>query len=158
MKTINLTNGGVALVDDSDYETVVAVGRWRRMETDNKQYAIWNSRKNGKPVFALMHRLILGDPAQFTDHIDGDGLNNQRSNLRPCSPGQNQYNRRLNLKSKSGFKGVQSVASSPNWRVRIGFRGKRIYGGVFPTKQEAARKYNELALQYFGEFARLNPV
>jgi hypothetical protein len=106
-----------------------------------------------------MHRIILGlkdeDP-RLGDHIDGDGLNNIRSNLRVASSSGNAQNRRLSCCSSSGFKGVTWRKRERVWYAQIGYKDTRKHLGVFSTAEEAARAYDKAALQLFGEFANLN--
>lgn len=93
----------------------------------------------------------------MVDHIDGNGLNNQKANLRVCEPNQNQYNRLLQKNNTSGFKGVSFFPETGQWRARIGIGGKRrISLGLFPTKEEAYAAYCEAAKIHHREFARLS--
>ena len=101
----------------------------------------------GKTI--LMHRLILGFPPGV-DHKDGNQLNNTRNNLRLATGTQNMGNRRMNRNNKTGYRGVQVFRD----RYRV-FLGKK-YIGVFMNKDRAAKAYDKAALDYFGEFARLN--
>ncbi len=102
-----------------------------------------------------MHQLLLPD-ATIADHIDGDGLNNRRSNLRPASEAQNAAHARKGKNNTSGFKGVDQNGGRSSWRARILVNGKSLYLGRFSTKEEAARAYDAAALVHFGEFAILN--
>ena len=108
-----------------------------------------------------LHRLIMDvfSDDLVVDHIDGDGLNNLRSNLRTCSNAENSRNSRITLNSKSGFKGVNCAKSNFSklpWRARIKYNYKEIQLGTYATKEEAARAYDRKALELFGEFAKLN--
>jgi hypothetical protein len=91
------------------------------------------------------------------DHKDGDGLNNQRSNLRLASKKQNQANRGAPTNNRSGYKGV-SANGRGGWRASIFVDGKTRRVGDYDTPLEAARAYNQAALAAFGEFAKLNEV
>lgn len=163
MKRIPLTKGLFALVDDSDFEYLNQF-KWhiKKDNKDNTAYAARVINSNGK---IYMHREILNAPAdKKADHIDGNGLNNQRINLRLCSSNENSRNARLFKTSTSGYKGVHYVAgwkeSSPRkkpWRAEI-FYKKNVVLGYFTTPVEAALAYNEAAKKYFGEFARLNVI
>lgn len=103
-------------------------------------------------------RLLLGvsDPKVFVDHIDGNRLNNTRSNLRLASNAQNQCNVGLQINNTSGFKGVSWAANKNKWVARISVAGRRIHLGHFSCKVEAARAFNSAAEKYHGEFARIS--
>lgn len=160
MSEIILTQGKVTLVDDDDYEWLSG---WKWFAHRKKAWSgpTYYARNNTGTTTVMMHRVILGlkhgDNRQC-DHIDGDGLNNQRSNLRVCTSRQNQYNRRGNRRGVSRYKGVGICSRSGKWiaRIRKGRAGKQIYLSSFDSEAEAARCYDRAALKYFGEFARLN--
>jgi hypothetical protein len=104
-----------------------------------------------------MHRFILRDfSSKDIDHVNGDGLDNQKHNLRPCERWQNAHNRGLGLNNTSGFKGVHFMKSTRRWRARIGINGRRISLGLYGTALEAANAYDEAARNLVGEFASLN--
>lgn len=164
MKTIKLTQNRVALVDDQDYG-------WLNRYTwhtsgPRSSYSFYAVRAvhitKNKQRFEPMHRLILGlEPGdeRQCDHIDGNGLNNQRSNLRICSIAENLRNaRKLSTKFTSKYKGVSRCKNSKRWRARIGVDQKQIHLGYFPSERIAAHAYNKAALKCFREFARLNIV
>lgn len=104
---------------------------------------------------SLIHRRILNAPKGLhIDHIDGDGLNNCKSNLRICTHKENLRNS-VSLTGVSKYKGV-SPSSKNGWRAYIAPDRKQIHLGCFKTEEEAALAYNEAALKYFGAFAKLN--
>lgn len=106
-----------------------------------------------------MHRLLMGNPSGYDiDHIDGNGLNNHRSNLRIATRAQNMQNAGVNSKNTSGYKGVVWVKAKCRWDVLIRVNGKRIRLGSSSNKDEAARIYNQGALKYHKEFAYLNHI
>lgn len=145
---IELRDGCIATIDDADFVFVSGV-KWRCMHTGTCRYAM-----HGR---LLMHRVILGlTDSRETDHIDGDGLNNCRSNLRICTRGQNQRNRGKLAHSKWPFKGISKRRAGGSWLAKINVAGKRIRLGMFPTAEMAARAYDEAATKFHGEFARLN--
>lgn len=90
-----------------------------------------------------------------TDHVDGDKLNNQRSNLRICNGSQNQMNRGIQKSSTTGFKGVSPLRNQ--FRAQIYVNGRQYYLGSFETKALASAAYKEAVLKYHGEFARALP-
>lgn len=155
MKELHLTKGFVALVDDSDYEQL---SRWKW--TYSHGYALRHEKHNKKSIRIMLHRQIMGSPSNLDiDHRDGNGLNNQRNNLRVCTRTQNNANRKPYQSGKSSqFKGVsfrRDRLQNP-WRATIGFNNERLSIGVFSTEVEAAKAYDERAKDLFGEFALIN--
>lgn len=164
MKKIELTQGMFALVDDEDFEKLRNFSWFYTMAKDERTgYA---SRKfkdeNGKRVNFRMHREILGaEKGTVIDHIDGNGLNNQKSNLRICSAIQNSWNRKKSATKKTkADKGVTIVKDrkgTPSyWIARIGVGYQRFYLGTFKTKELASAAYDEAAKKHYGDFALLN--
>jgi len=159
MKKIPLTRGMVALVDDTDYEWLNN-WKWYAMHNHNTFYAVHNIRvtKNEQAKVG-MHRLILelhrGNKLQ-ADHIDGNGLNNQRSNLRICTGAQNRRSQRSQMGCTSRYKGVCWHHHKRKWNSRISVNRKRMHLGYFSSEKTAAAAYNQAALKHFGEFALLN--
>jgi hypothetical protein len=150
---IELTRGYVTKVDDADYDSLAA-HNWYY----NGRYAVrgvWCPlRKNMKPI--KMHRVILGaKDCESIDHINGDGLDNRRANLRLCTHQQNMFNRRNATKPKTSiYKGVH--LSRGKWRASIRFNKKLKHIGYFTSELDAAKTYDEVAKEMFGEFAGLN--
>jgi hypothetical protein len=105
-----------------------------------------------------MHRLVLGlgDNKQIVDHFDHNGLNNQKSNLRPCSNSENISNSRKIIPKTSRYKGVCWDKERNKWLAKISINKKDIKIGRFDKEKDAARAYDEAALKYFGEFACTN--
>ena len=157
MKRIQLTQGQVALVDDEDFKKVNQF-KWNAQKDGNKFYAKRMITINGKRTAQLMHMLIVGDnPFKLDiDHRDGDGLNNQKNNLRLCTHQQNMMNRKLNKNSSSTYKGVHYSSVRQKWQARIQTDGKRISLGFFNGKEDAARAYDAAAIEHHGEFFLLN--
>lgn len=151
MKRILLTQGKAALVDNSDYDELC---RHAWNYSTPQGYA----RRKSRDGIIYMHRQILDAPAGTdVDHINGDKLDNRRSNLRLVTRTQNLYN----MAPRSGtsrFKGVSWHAQRNKWAVYIQVDRKSIYLGLFTDEIEAARAYNRAALEYIGEYARLNEV
>lgn len=156
MKEIPLTHGLVALVDDEDFEWL-SQWRWAARKGRNTFYAM---RQVGKYPFdknVHMHREIMQTPnGMVTDHIDKNGCNNQRSNLRVCTDTQNKANRGKQCNNTSGFKGVTWNKYEGRWVSKIEVSGKTLSLGYFSDPEIAARAYDEAAKKYHGEFANLN--
>ncbi len=108
-----------------------------------------------------LHRLLLKPPKRkYVDHIDRNRLNNCRNNLRLCSTHENCFNQGIRSDNTTGFKGVHYDKNKNKLVVRIGLNGRRYTIGRFPPEQikEAAKAYNQKAIELFGEYAFLNEV
>lgn len=101
-----------------------------------------------------LHKFLTGN--ERTDHRNGDGLDNRRSNLRRATHAENMRNGRKREIGKNKYKGAFWHKGASKWMAQLCFNRRRVYGGLFETDVEAARAYDALALQYHGEFARLN--
>jgi len=136
MKIISLTENKIAFVDDEDFEWLNKF-KWHILTGRGKIYAA--TGKSSK----LMHRLILGDiPNGFeVDHIDGDGLNNQRSNLRIISHRANMQNLQNKNKMTSRFPGVSWNKRHLQWYSQIQINGERIFLGHFKIEEDAFHAY-----------------
>ena len=160
MKQIPLTQGKFAIVDNEDFKWL-SRWKWYAKQVKDKWYAYRNVRLNTKngcgQTLIAMHRIILNTLQGFySDHRDGNGLNNQRDNLRVCSCSQNQANGSLRKDNQSGYRGVSWSQQVKKWRAQIKYQGKVIYLGAFRNKKIAANIYDQKANELFGEFARLN--
>ena len=152
--SIQLTKGRTALIDDQDYELVNQFN-WVYLDNGRRGYAINTYQR----VTRLMHRLILDAPSGVcVDHIDGDGLNNTRANLRLCSHAQNIRNQEIHRDNSSGFKGVTWDSRNYMWKARIECDGKSHFLGLFIDVLDAAAAYNKAALALHGDFAKLNVI
>jgi len=159
-REIELSQGYVAKVDAEDYKwlnqrkwhVAIICGTPRAAHTINNEH--------GKTVHLYMSRVILEARKGFVvDHIDHDALNNQRDNLRECTKTQNRQNSRKQKRhTSSQFKGVFWEKRRQKWVARIVIDKRRIYIGQFDDELDAARSYNDAALEHFGEFALLNDV
>jgi len=179
MPFIELSKGYKVEVDENDYELVTIVGKWyatnmkttyaEKRLTSNQienlnEYLINNNRKPITKKTLLMHRLIMdADENSFVDHIDGNGLNNKKENLRFATKSQNAQNKIRKNNSTSKYKGVHYASTEKNnlkkpWKAYIQnpHINKKIHLGFFLTEEEAAKAYDKKALELFGEFARLN--
>lgn len=150
---IELTQGQFAVIDKQDIDLVCG-SSWFAIKAKNTYYAMRAYKKNEeKSGNVFMHRIIL-QTTQLVDHKDGNGLNNSRSNLRPCTYSQNQWNRKLNKNSTSGFKGVSFYKPSGRWLACIRANKEYIHLGYFDTPEEASLAYYEAAIYLHGNFAR----
>jgi len=159
MKKIPLSRNMDALVDDEDYE-MLSKYKWYATKGANTYYAIrHNPRNKEKQTLTLMHRFILNVPdGMVTDHIDQDGLNNQKHNLRICTRTQNNRNMKLYNSNTSGYRGVYYDNRVNKWYSHIQVNGVALHIGMYFTKEDAAMAYNDAAIKHHGDFASLNIV
>lgn len=153
MKRIPLSKGRFATVDDDDYEDLMKY-RWYAMLVNRVWYATRGTLTSNGGNFLLMHNEITG--VRGIDHIDGNGLNNQRSNLRQSTHKQNRGNSQRNINNTSGFKGVSWHKRDKVWRAYIRSNDIHIHLGNFDSSVRAACAYDDAAREIHGEFARLN--
>lgn len=152
-KYIELTQGYRTMVDDDVYDAIKHI-KWYYAEG----YARRNIKENGKQKVQRMHRFIMETPSHLqTDHINGDTLDNRKSNLRNCLKADNAKNARKSRKALSHFKGVTKF-NNKFWRARIMVNGQSISLGLHDTEKGAAEAYNSAASKYFGAFAFLNVI
>lgn len=159
MKQIFLIRNKYTLVDDEDFEQLNR-WKWSYAVIRGKEYVTRQIGKRGIRLQTLkIHSMILGKKNGFEiDHIDGNGLNNQKSNLRFVTHQQNGFNLKIGKHNKSGFKGVYWHKQNQKWCASIGFNYKQYFLGLFKFKKDAAIAYNIAASKYFGEFAKLNKL
>lgn len=147
--------GFVAVIDDSDLPLVQAY-QWYAWKGKNHSspYACGRLQSTDVPVY--MHRLIRPDISRI-DHEDGNGLNNQRDNLRPATRSQNASNRHTEILAASGYRGVhRSIGAANPWAAHICVNRHQMHLGSFPTAAQAADAYDAAAVVFYGAFARLN--
>ncbi len=158
MKQIPLTQDKFAIVDDDDYDYLM---RWK-----------WHAHVNGRTYYAVrrprhavkgwkkkgmlqMHRVIMNVPKGCeTDHINHNGWDNRKSNLRICTRGENRRNQLPAQRAKSEYKGVGRYPQG--WRAKITHHYKTLHVGCYNSEIEAARAYDAKAKELFGAFAYLN--
>ncbi len=155
MKQIPLTQGKFALVDDEDFERVNQY-KWYA----NKSHCVWYARRGkwikGELKIFHMHRFLTDFPGSGIDHIDGNGLNNQKVNLRLATFIQNRANADGHRNGSSQYKGVSWHKRAGKWCAQIAFKGRHLYIGTFKDEINAAKAYDKKAIQFHGKYARLN--
>ncbi len=164
----------IALVDDEDYE-VLSKLKWWTHASKYTRYARFNEGVYPKIYPVQMHRVIMGckkGDGLIVDHKDGNGLNNQKSNLRIVTRAQNNTNRRVRKVLTSPYLGVHLkkmkwknkktgeiiCTETIRWQASIRTNKKTIYLGLFKTEEEGALAYNAAAIIHHGEFANLNII
>lgn len=158
-KEMHLPCGHVVIVDAADYEWL-SQWKWHALNNHGRgRYAIRGEKaEDGKQVTVYMHRLIMSaGKGILVDHINGDGLDNRRINLRLATRHENMRNQH-NQRSNSGYRGVSWHRTRKKWGARIRYANKLWHLGWFDDPKEAALAYNKAALEYFGEFASPNKV
>ena len=161
MKRIKLTKGEYALVDNEIFEWLNQ-WKWQCFARGSRKAATRTDYSGGKKKTIYMHRLMLGltdsKRSSYTDHANGNGLDNRRKNLRICNSSLNQANSEGHFDNKSGYKGVYWYKELNKWTAQIGVNKRKIFLGRFDDKKDAAVAYNNAAQEYFGDFARLNTL
>lgn len=168
MKKIKLTQDQIALIDDKDFN-LINQHKWCAVKARGTHYAVrqitirsGNKQKNieRKQKMIYMHREIMKnkfEKDEDIDHINGNGLDNRRCNLRSCTRSENLMNQKK-TRGSSKYKGVYFYKITKKWRTVIMLDGQQIHLGYFNNEIEAAKAYNKAAIEYFGKFARLNNV
>lgn len=159
---VTLTHGYVAVIDAADVSLVegfnwYAFCHYRADGALRTVYALRKtSLRDGPRRTALLHRQLMQPPDYMQiDHIDGDGLNNRRENMRIVTHQQNQQNTRISCKNTSGVKGVCWDIGKNKWRAKISIGGKQKYLGLFTCIQAAAAAYAAASEKHHGKFGRL---
>ena len=164
-KEIELTRGKVTIVDDEDYSFLMQ-WNWYARSGDSPEYyatrSLHVSLENGKYTrkAVIMHRVLTGAPNGYVvDHINGDTLDNRKSNLRVCRHANNIRNmRKSDRPLTSPYTGVSYHKKSGKWQASIKTQYKQKWLGNFIDPVKAAKAYNVAAIKQHGQFARLNEV
>jgi hypothetical protein len=145
----------VALVDREDYDLATLVGKWSARPNHYTVYAQRKIQRPGRtPSTIGLHVFLTGWP--LVDHVNGNGLDNRRANLRPATHTQNNANARLRRDNRTGYKGVGQWGGRLPYVARIRSEGHLHYLGRYATPEDAARAYDVAAVEHFGPYARLN--
>ena len=152
---IKLSMGYFAIIDEDDFE-LASKHTWYasvRRKADGSIRTVYAVTRGSK---LRLHRLIMNASKGFeVDHIDGDGLNCSKSNMRLATTSENQRNQRIGCNNKSGVKGVTWDKERGKWRVSIKINRKSIRIGRFENLEDAAKAYADASLKYHGDFGRL---
>lgn len=160
MKTINLTQNNSVIVNDIDYKNV-GMFKWRTGGS-RLLYAVREIWNKGNRYTEHMHRVILEKKigrklikGEIAEHLNGNGLDNRRRNLRVGNQTLNLANSHIRIDNTSGHKGIYWDKSRNNWQAYINFNKKRYHLGRFKKKEDAIKVYDKKAKELFGKFARL---
>jgi hypothetical protein len=156
VKEIVLSDGSTVMVDDDDYE-FLAQWKW---SANGNGYAVRNERYAPKKYRkTYLHRQIMkARKGEYVDHINGDIRDNRKANLRICSNSQNSRNSRKKQLGYSRYKGVTIDKRTGKWVAQIMVDRKNIHLGSFSFEREAAQAYNDAAVKFHGEYAKLNEI
>lgn len=154
MKKIKLTQNKYTIVDFEDFD-YLNQWKWCVIIMKNTSYAIrsmWDKIEKRRNIIYI-HRLIMNCPnSKFVDHIDGNGLDNRKENLRICTRIQNSGNSKISKNNTSGVKGVRFKKESNWWVANIKINNKLKFLGSFPNMDDAKNAYTVAAKKHFGEF------
>ena len=155
---VPLSQGKLAKISTSDIHLVSGFN-WNLRKHAIHSYVARSDKRDSdyKQAIIVMHRVIMSPPKGFVvDHINGDGLDNRRENLRVCTQQENSWNSKKKSTNKSGVKGV-CRHSSGKWRATICVSAKQISLGLYHSVEEAAKAYERAATEKFGNFANCSP-
>lgn len=152
---VELNTGKEVMIDAADAHLVKGYN-WTEHKKSRVSYALRNGKIDGEWRTVLMHRAIANPPFGFVvDHINGDGLDNRRSNLRIATPSQNRVNAPRQSNNTSGYKGVSWNPVAKKWTASIGFERRNKNLGYFDTPEQAYAVYCEASAKIHGAFSRV---
>lgn len=154
---LQLSRGKVAIIDEIDAD--LAAYKWSAKKKRDRFYAFRTIRKDGKMFAVHLHQAIyqrmhITDGSGHVDHANNDPLDNRRENLRYATPSQTRANSKIPSDNTSGYKGV--VKHGKKWRAQIRADGKNYYLGLFDDPAVAGAIYEQAAIDFFGEYARIS--
>lgn len=156
MKKIPITQGKVAIVDDADYEWLNKF-KWSAQKSGNTYYAKTVYNDGNRQVKLYMHSAIMNTPAgMITDHINHNGLDNRRANLREGSYSQNNANQSKISNKASKYKGVTWDNWNNKWKAQITVNYKNHFLGYFDNEYDAGKAYDKACKHFYEQFARTN--
>ena len=149
---VPLTQGYEAVIDAADVP-LVSAWNWRAQPTRHTVYAVRTDTSGPKPITVRMHRVIC-ETSLKVDHVNCDGLDNRRGNLRPATNSENSRNARLSKNNTSGVKGVRWNARRGKWEAYLHLNRRLVFFGRFSSLPEATAAYAKASQDYHGEFGR----
>jgi hypothetical protein len=158
--TIPLNRGLFAIVDAADVSLLMQ-RKWAVVGMDLSRASVMaRYMRDGKEHREQISRVLLNPPHDMVvDHINGNRLDNRRCNLRICTNAENMRNTKINCgKRASSFKGVSWFSPRNCWRVMVKLDGRQTFGGYFSDQVAAAKRYDELATEIHGQYARTNAM
>lgn len=166
MKQIQLTQGQITIVDDEDYEWLSQYSWHARYEKNTRSFYAQTAIKDPESSTGWrtlsMQRMLMGlkySDGKIVHHKNHDTLDNTRGNLEICSTLQNNRHAvKRRVRTSSRYKGACWHKRIEKWQSYITVDTKRIYLGYFTDEKEAAKAYNDAAIEYFGEYALLNEI
>lgn len=157
-KEIPISGGRVAIVDDGDY-ALISRFKWSSKQCGNTVYAHRGYTENGRKTMVVMHRFLMGAKSSIqVDHVNGNGLDNRRENLRFATLQQNQFNQTKIPGCSSKFKGVHWNKKFRKFQASIRVHGHRKSLGYFRNDASGAKAYDQAAIKFYGQFARTNEM
>lgn len=159
--SVPLADGRFAIVDSDD---AAYVGQWNWCVTAGgggdwpyatRSVQVGHGRSHRRRITVRLHRDLMGAAdGTEVDHINGNTLDNRRSNLRMATSSQNKWNTRLRRDNRTGYRGVRKRSDCERWAAEIAYKGRRTYLGSFPTPEAANAAYSAAADRLYGEFRR----